>query len=85
MGPQAMDAGQLRQSVGEAQGEQFGAGVGVDAQIVLPIFPLLGVSFVDGYRAVSFLSWFLNLILAEIYLRGRFERSRAARVAGPSG
>jgi len=51
----------------------------------LPLFPLIGVSFMDGYRAVSFLSWVPNLILAEIYLRGGFERPRTVRAAGPNG
>ncbi|HEV2676208.1 MAG TPA: DUF2306 domain-containing protein [Aliidongia sp.] len=43
-------------------------------RLYLPLFPLLGVSFVDGYRAVSFLSWVPNLILVELYLRGAFAR-----------
>jgi len=50
----------------------FGA---VMLRLYLPLFPLLGVSFLDGYRAVSFLSWVPNLILAELYLRGAFART----------
>ena len=63
----------------------FGA---VTLRLYLPLFPLLGVSFLDGYRAVSFLSWVPNLILAELYLRGAFARRNtgparaAARAAG---
>lgn len=45
----------------------FGA---VTLRLYLPFFPLLHVSFVDGYRAVSFLAWVPNLIVAELYLRG---------------
>ena len=56
----------------------FGA---VTLRLYLPLFPLLGVSFLDGYRAVSFLSWVPNLILAEIYLRGGFARWTASRYA----
>ena len=32
----------------------------------------------DGYRAASFLAWVPNLILAELYLRGAFNRTRSA-------
>jgi uncharacterized membrane protein len=46
----------------------------VTLRLYLPIFPLLGLSFLDGYRAVSFLSWVPNLILAELYIRGAFAR-----------
>lgn len=40
-------------------------------RLYLPIAPLLGFSFVDGYRATSLLSWIPNLIVAELYLRRR--------------
>ena len=46
----------------------------VTLRLYLPLFPLLGASFLDGYRAVSFLSWVPNLILAELYVRGAFAR-----------
>jgi uncharacterized membrane protein len=46
----------------------------VTLRLYLPLFPLLGVSFVDGYRAVSFLAWIPNLALAELYIRGAFSR-----------
>jgi len=49
----------------------FGA---VMLRLYLPLFPLLGIDFLDGYRAVSFLSWIPNLILVELYLRGAFAR-----------
>ncbi len=38
-------------------------------RLYLPIGPLLGLSFVEGYRATAFLSWIPNLIVAELYLR----------------
>jgi uncharacterized membrane protein len=44
----------------------FGA---VTLRLYLPIAPLLGFSFEDGYRAISFLSWVPNLIIAEVLLR----------------
>jgi uncharacterized membrane protein len=46
----------------------------VTLRLYLPLFPLLGLSFVDGYRAVSFLAWIPNLALAELYIRGAFSR-----------
>jgi uncharacterized membrane protein len=49
----------------------FGA---VTLRLYLPLIPLFHVSFVDGYRAISFLAWVPNLIVAELYLRGAFTR-----------
>jgi hypothetical protein len=47
----------------------------VTLRLYLPIAPLLGFSFVEGYRAISFLCWVPNLVLAEIYLaNGRKQR-----------
>jgi len=37
----------------------------------------MGLSFADSYRATSFISWIPNLILAEFYVRGAFDRQRA--------
>lgn len=54
----------------------------VTLRLYLPLVPLFGVPFVEGYRAISFLAWVPNLILAELYLRGAF--ARAPRLA-PSG
>lgn len=51
----------------------FGA---VTLSLYLPLLPLLGVPFVDGYRAISFLAWVPNLILAELYIRGAFGARR---------
>lgn len=51
----------------------------VTLRLYLPIAPLLGFSFVEGYRAISFLCWVPNLILAEIYLaNGRKPRQAMA-------
>jgi len=44
----------------------FGA---VMLRLYLPIAPLVGFSFQDGYRVISFASWVPNLIIAEIFLR----------------
>ncbi len=56
----------------------FGA---VTLRLYLPLIPLAGVSFLDGYRAISFLAWVPNLILAELYIRGAFRRRAAQRMA----
>ena len=50
----------------------------VTLRLYLPILPLFGLSFADGYRATSFISWIPNLILAELYLSGAFDRRRAS-------
>ena len=52
----------------------------VTLRLYLPLFPLLHVSFVDGYRAVSFLAWIPNLIAAELYLRRASPRMHATRI-----
>lgn len=49
----------------------FGA---VTLRLYLPLVPLFHVSFLDGYRAISFLAWIPNLIVAELYIRGAFAR-----------
>lgn len=38
-------------------------------RILLPLIPLTGLEFVDGYRAIAFLCWVPNLLLAEAWLR----------------
>ncbi|WP_372708436.1 DUF2306 domain-containing protein [Brevundimonas sp.] len=38
-------------------------------RIMLPLIPLTGLEFVEGYRAISFLCWVPNLLLAEAWLR----------------
>jgi hypothetical protein len=51
----------------------------VTLRLYMPIAPLLGIPFIDGYRAIAWLCWVPNLVAAEIYLaRGR------ARIAQPA-
>ncbi len=57
----------------------FGA---VTLRLYLPMLFPLHIAFVDGYRAISFLAWVPNLVLAETYLRGAFARSKD--VAAPA-
>lgn len=47
----------------------------VTLRLYLPIGPLLHIPFIDAYRAISFLAWVPNLIVAELYLRGAFARA----------
>lgn len=41
----------------------------VTFRLWLPVFPLLGLPFVDGYRAASIYAWLINLAVAEWILR----------------
>jgi uncharacterized membrane protein len=41
----------------------------VTLRLYLPLAPLTDVSFIDAYRAISFLCWVPNLMVAEIYIR----------------
>ena len=41
----------------------------VTLRLYLPIAPILGYPFVDGYRASAWLCWVPNLLAAELYLR----------------
>lgn len=41
----------------------------VTLRLYLPLLALLPVDFADGYRAISFLCWVPNLLVAELYLR----------------
>lgn len=56
----------------------FGA---VTLRLYLPVLPLFGLSFLDSYRLTSYLAWIPNLILAELYLRGAFDRRRPVALA----
>lgn len=58
----------------------FGA---VTLRLYLPLAMVLHMPFVDAYRAISFLAWVPNLILAELYLRGMAVRN--TRPGGPAG
>lgn len=43
----------------------------VTLRLYLTLLPLLPVAFISGYRAISFLCWVPNLLVAELYLRQR--------------
>jgi predicted membrane protein DUF2306 len=52
----------------------------VTLRLYLPIVVVSGYPFVEGYRAISWLCWVPNLIVAELYLNGaRLRRPAAAR------
>lgn len=51
----------------------------VTLRLYLPIPPLLGIDFADGYRAISWLAWVPNLAAVELYLRW------PRRAGAPSG
>ena len=53
----------------------------VTLRLYLPVIPLTDLPFVDGYRAVSFLCWVPNLMIAEIYIRATAMRRTAAQPA----
>lgn len=40
----------------------------VTLRIMLPFVPVLGIDFVTGYVAISFLCWIPNLLLAELWI-----------------
>ncbi|MET0273284.1 MAG: DUF2306 domain-containing protein [Phenylobacterium sp.] len=42
----------------------------VTLRLYLPIAPMMGWDFMVAYRAISFLCWVPNLIVAELYLMG---------------
>lgn len=54
----------------------------VTLRLYLPLPPLLGIDFLDGYRAISWLCWVINLIVVEIWLRrGSVTRAPAEGLA----
>ena len=44
----------------------------VTLRLYIPLLVLSGLPFLDGYRAIAFLCWVPNLVLAELYLRSVF-------------
>ncbi len=56
----------------------FGA---VLLRVYLPLSQLLHVPFIEAYRAIAFLAWVPNLMVAEIYLRRTRGRDHAPRKA----
>jgi hypothetical protein len=53
----------------------------VTLRLYLPLVMLTPLSFLDGYRAISFLCWVPNLLIAELYLRRRATQRVPAVVA----
>ena len=54
----------------------------VTLRLYLPIPPmLLHMSFMDGYRAIAWLAWVPNLLVAELYLRGALRSRRVSAFA----
>ena len=57
----------------------------VTLRLMLPMIPLTGLEFIEGYRLISFLCWIPNLLLAELWLRtvGRdADPTAASRIIG---
>jgi hypothetical protein len=54
----------------------------VTLRLYLPLPPLLGFDFVEGYRAIAWLCWTINLAAIELYLR---RPARVAERAAPAG
>jgi hypothetical protein len=40
----------------------------VTLRLYLPVAPALGLDFLDAYRAIAWVSWVPNLLVAELYL-----------------
>lgn len=58
----------------------------VTFRLYLPIFPMLGLPFVDGYRAASIYAWLINLGVAEWVVRRSVSTAGRERhiTAGPN-
>jgi uncharacterized membrane protein len=54
----------------------------VTVRVYLPLSQALPIGIDDAYRAIAFVSWIPNLIVAELYLRRR--RVRLGREAAPA-
>lgn len=53
----------------------FGA---VLLRVYVPVSQAMGIEFMTAYRAISWLAWVPNLIVAELYIRGLPRRRRPA-------
>jgi len=51
----------------------FGA---VLLRVYIPLSQMMGIEFMTAYRAISWLAWVPNLIVAELYVRGVFRPRR---------
>lgn len=65
---------QFRQRVGKSHRQQLRPGIGVRPDL------MLGFGFIEGYRAIAWVSWIPNLALVEIWLRSS-GRAKAASIA----
>ena len=54
----------------------------VTLRLYLPLASVFAIPFDDAYRAISFLAWVPNLLVAELYLRHRAELNRTASLYG---
>ena len=50
----------------------------VTLRLYLPIAPMLGFDFMDGYRLTAWVSWIPNLIVLELWMRRRATRLQPA-------
>ena len=50
----------------------------VTLRLYLPVASLMSIPFDDAYRAISFLAWVPNLLVAELYLRYRAVLNRTS-------
>lgn len=57
----------------------------VTLRLYLPLLGPLGIPFLDGYRAISFLAWIPNLVIAELHLSIPVRRPEGRLPAGRSG
>ena len=53
----------------------------VTLRLYLPLIPLTDMPFIEGYRAISFLCWVPNLVIAELYIRATAMRRMSAKTA----
>lgn len=50
----------------------------VTLRLYLPFPAMMGLSFIEGYRAIAWLAWVPNLLVAEVYLRREMARLQPA-------
>lgn len=49
----------------------------ITLRLLLPIAPIMGFEFVDGYRVAAWACWLVNIAVAELYLARRGSMSKA--------
>lgn len=56
----------------------------VTLRLYVPFPPMMGFSFIEGYRVISWLAWVPNLLAAELYLNwARIGLNRVTRLPDP--